>query len=50
MLIMDQKVTTQAVLADLDTREIKFLTLRMRSPSLTRQIAALAPPSSRPSP
>jgi transposase len=42
MLIMDQKVTTQAVLAQLDARGVNFLTLRMRSPTLTRQIAALS--------
>ena len=41
MLIMDQKVTTQPVLAELDTRGIKFLTLRMRSPALLEQINAL---------
>ena len=43
MLVMDQKVTTQRVLGELDTRGVKFLTLRMRSPSLTRQITALPP-------
>jgi len=43
MLIMDQKVTTHAVLAELDTRGIKFLTLRMRSPALVKQINALSP-------
>lgn len=43
MLIMDQKVTTQPVLAELDERGIKFLTLRMRSPALVKQINALAP-------
>ncbi|MGH3848088.1 MAG: transposase, partial [Pseudonocardiaceae bacterium] len=43
MLIMDQKVTTQPVLAELNTRGIKFLTLRMRSPALVKQINALAP-------
>jgi hypothetical protein len=43
MLVMDQKVTTQKVLGELDARRVKFLTLRMRSPSLTRQIAALPP-------
>jgi len=43
MLVMDQKVTTHAVLGELDTRGIKFLTLRMRSPSLIRQIDALTP-------
>lgn len=41
MLIMDQKVTTQPVLAELDTRGIHFLTLRMRSPALIAQIDAL---------
>jgi hypothetical protein len=40
---MDQKVTTQPVLAELDQRGIKFLTLRMRSPALLRQINNLAP-------
>jgi transposase-like protein len=43
MLIMDQKVTTQAVLGELDARGVKFLTLRMRSPALTRHISGLAP-------
>ena len=42
MLIMDQKVTTQAVLAELHERGVKFLTLRMRSPALLRQIDALS--------
>ena len=37
-LVMDQKVTTQAVLAELDERGITFLTLRMRSPALTRHL------------
>jgi hypothetical protein len=41
MLIMDQKVTTQAVLGELDDRGIKFATLRMRSPALMKQISAL---------
>ena len=41
MLIMDQKVTTQAVLGELDDRGVKFLTLRMRSPALVRHINAL---------
>ena len=40
MLIMDQKVTTQAVLGELDARGVKFLTLRMRSPALVRHINA----------
>ena len=39
MLIMDQKVTTQAVLGELDERGIKFLTLRMRSPALVKYIS-----------
>src|SRR5665811_488701 len=43
MLIMDQKVTTQAVLGELDARGITFLTLRMRSPALNRHIEALRP-------
>jgi hypothetical protein len=43
MLVMDQRVTTQPVLAELDQRGIKFLTLRMRSPALLRQINALNP-------
>ncbi|MCA1703695.1 MAG: hypothetical protein LC808_10720 [Actinobacteria bacterium] len=41
MLILDQKVTTQQVLGELNERGVKFATLRMRSPSLTRQIDAL---------
>ena len=41
MLIMDQKVTTQHVLGELDHRGVKFLTLRMRSPALVRHINAL---------
>lgn len=41
MLIMDQKVTTQPVLGELDARGVTFLTLRMRSPSLTRYISTL---------
>jgi hypothetical protein len=41
LLIMDQKVTTQPVLAELNERGVKFLTLRMRSPALLRQIDAL---------
>ena len=43
MLIMDQKVTTQPVLAELDQRGIRFLTLRMRSAALVRQITTLRP-------
>ena len=41
MLVMDQKVTTQPVLGELDERGIKFLTLRMRSAALIRQIDEL---------
>jgi len=40
---MDQKVTNQAVLGELDARGIKFLTLRMRSVALQRHIAAIVP-------
>ncbi len=43
MLIMDQKVTTHAVLGELDARGIKFLTLRMRSAALMRHVSSLAP-------
>jgi transposase len=43
MLVMDQKVTTQAVLGELDSRGVTFLTLPMRSPALTRHIASLSP-------
>src|SRR6266511_2915759 len=41
LLVMDQKVTTHKVLGELDARGIKFLTLRMRSPSLVRHINSL---------
>jgi hypothetical protein len=41
LLVMDQKVTTQQVLGELDARGVKFLTLRMRSPALAAQINAL---------
>jgi hypothetical protein len=41
MLIMDQKVTTQQVLGELDQRGVKFATLRMRSPALVRDINGL---------
>jgi hypothetical protein len=43
MLIMDQKVTTQEILGELNQRGVKFATLRMRSRSLTRHITSLAP-------
>jgi hypothetical protein len=42
MLIMDQKVTTQEVLGELDARGVKFATLRMRSASLVKYINGLA--------
>lgn len=42
-LTFDQKVTTQAELAKLDRRGVRFMTLRMRSPSLIRHIHSLAP-------
>jgi transposase len=41
MLIMDQKVTTHTVLGELDDRGVRFLTLRMRSPTLMRYIDTL---------
>jgi len=41
LLVMDQKVTTQPMLAELDRRHIDFITLRMRSQALTRHIDAL---------
>ena len=34
----EQKLTTQAVLAELDERGVTFMTLRMRSPALVRHI------------
>ena len=43
MLVMDQKVTTQPVLNELNERGVKFLTLRMRSPALLRYINQLTP-------
>jgi transposase len=43
MLIMDQKVTTQEILGELDQRGVKFATLRMRSRSLSTYITSLAP-------
>jgi hypothetical protein len=41
MLVMDQKMTTQPILGELNDRGVKFLTLRMRSAALIRQIEAL---------
>jgi hypothetical protein len=43
LLVMDQRVTTQPVLAELDHRGVKFLTLRMRSTALIRHINSLKP-------
>jgi transposase len=43
LLVMDQKLTTQQVLGELDARGVKFLTLRMRSPALVRYINSLTP-------
>ena len=45
MLIMDQKVTTQEILGELDQRGVQFATLRMRSRSLSTYITSLAPAS-----
>jgi Transposase DDE domain group 1 len=41
LLIFDSKLTTQAVLAELDDRKIGFITLRARHPSITQALAAL---------
>ena len=41
LLIFDSKLTTQAVLAELDDRNIGFITLRARHPGLTQALAAL---------
>jgi hypothetical protein len=38
LLAFDQKLTTQAVLSELDERGVTFMTLRMRSPALIRHI------------
>jgi len=43
MLVMDQEVTSQDALGELDGRGVRFLTLRMRSPALVRHISALKP-------
>ena len=43
LLIFDSKLTTQAVLAELDDRKIGFITLRARHPGVTRALAALPP-------
>lgn len=41
LLVFDQKLTTQAVLGELDARGMTFMTLRMRSPALIAHIDAL---------
>ena len=41
LLVFDQKLTTQAVLSELDQRGVTFMTLRMRSPALIRHIDQL---------
>ena len=43
LLVFDQKLTTQAVLDELDQRGVLFMTLRMRSPALLRHIDQLDP-------
>jgi transposase len=43
LLVMDQRLTNQQVLGELDARGVKFLTLRMRSPALLRYINGLTP-------
>jgi hypothetical protein len=42
-LVLDQRVTTQDVLAELDARGIRFITLRMRTAALMRHIDAIDP-------
>jgi hypothetical protein len=41
LLIFDSKLTTQTVLAELDDRNIGFITLRARHPAITKALAAL---------
>jgi len=41
LLVFDQKLTTQAELAALDARGVRFITLRTRSPALMRHISAI---------
>ena len=41
LLIFDSKLTTQAVLVELDSRQIGFITLRARHPGVTKTLAAL---------
>ena len=42
-VVFDQRVTTHDVLAELDTRGIRFITLRMRSVALQRHINSIDP-------
>jgi hypothetical protein len=42
-LVLDQRVTTQDVLGELNERGIRFITLRMRSVALQRHIEAIDP-------
>ncbi|MGH9283538.1 MAG: hypothetical protein ACRD0S_11460, partial [Acidimicrobiales bacterium] len=42
-LVLDQRVTTQEVLGQLDARGVRFITLRMRSAALLRHIDAIDP-------
>ena len=42
-LVLDQRVTTHEILGELDTRGIRFITLRMRSVALVRHIEAIDP-------
>ena len=44
LLIFDSKLTTQAVLAELDDRKIGFITLRARHPGATTALAWSIPP------
>jgi hypothetical protein len=42
-LVLDQRVTTHEVLAELDLRGVRFITLRMRTVALMRHIEAIEP-------
>ena len=42
-LVLDQRVTTQDILGELDARGIRFMTLRMRSASLIAHINSIDP-------
>ncbi len=42
-LVLDQRVTTQEVLGDLDQRGVRFITLRTRSAAVVRHIEELHP-------